>query len=325
MVLLSPQRVRRVGNAEPGRPVRFVMRVFLTGASGFVGSGILHALLKRNVEVFCGARNPQSRSRMPGVTWVDFDFNALPPEERIQEMLGAVDAVINAVGIIRETRRLTFQQVHADAPLTLFRAAKNAGVARLVQISAAGVRPDSEFEYFTSKHQVDTFLLEEAPERSLILRPSLIFGAGGEATDLFFNLAKLPVIPLPAGGQFSFRPIARDDLAQLVVEGLFAENMPTGAIEVGGSDELTLRELLLVIRGKKGQNGTFSGPTLGIPKALMMPAAWFGDVTRAGPLDSDMLGMLVSSESFSVDQMKQRFRFVPRGIVEVVEELRDAR
>lgn len=301
------------------------MRVFLTGASGFVGNGILHALLKRGVEVFAGARNPQSRSRMPGVTWVDFDFNALPTDERIAHMFAEVDAVINAVGIIRQTRQLTFQQVHADAPLAMFRAAKAADVARVVQISAAGVRAKSEFAYFTSKHQADTFLLEQMADRALILRPSLIFGAGGEATELFFKLARLPVIPLPAGGKFSFRPIARDDLAQLVIEALFAEEMPTGAVEVGGTDELTLRDLLLTIRGKRAADGTLVGATLPIPKALMMPAAWFGDATGTGPLDSDMLGMLVTSETFALDQMKQHFQFTPRGIIEVVHELRNAR
>jgi uncharacterized protein YbjT (DUF2867 family) len=149
-----------------------------------------------------------------------------------------------------------------------------------------------------------------------VIRPSLVYGQKGEATALFKQLAALPIVPLPAGGEFSFRPILVEDLAGLVLEALSAVPPIQGIVQVGGSQELTLREIVFAIRTAQRGPEAGRGPSLGIPKFLMKPAAWFGDLTGAGPLTSDMLEMLVTSDAPDVTAMNRVFTFKPRGLLD---------
>ena len=283
-----------------------------------MGGAIRDALLASGHEVVAALREPSRRTPIAGVTYRELDFMNPPEPAGVVDLVGDVDALVNAVGIIREAKGLTFQKLHTETPLSLFAAAQAAGISRIVQISAAGTSYESPFEYFRSKAKADAYLIEKCKVPSVILRPSLIYGERGEATALFHQLAALPVLPLPAGGNFSFRPILVEDVAQLTVEALTRERPPTGIVEVGGADEMTLKEILLAIRTKMKGKSAERASTLSIPKLLMKPAAWFGDLTGAGPLTSDMLDMLVSNEAPDLGTMRRSFDYRPRGLKSVL-------
>ncbi len=301
------------------------MRVLLTGATGFVGGAILSQLLADGHEVIAAVRRAKDRKPRAGVQFVDADFTRDLIASAWSSRVAGTQAVVNAVGIIRETAELKFQALHADAPLALFQAAREAGVERVVQISAYGVSDQSEFEYFTSKAQADRYLLDALAERALILRPSLVYGEKGEATRLFQRLAQLPVIPLPAGGAFRFRPILVEDLASLVGQALSRQALPSGVFALGGDDDLSLREILVAIRAwsqgaPQDSDQWLTAPTVSVPLALMKPAAWAGDLTGLGPLDSDMLGMLTRNEAPDIAALVKTFGGAPRGLVSFLKE-----
>ena len=296
------------------------MKVLLTGASGFVGGAILHTLLAQGDEVVGAARNAVSRETRPGLSWREADFMQDTSAENWKPLLEDIDAVVNAAGIIRETSKVKFQQMHADAPKALFDAARQQGISRVVQISAFGVKPDSPYEYNTSKYQADTFLQEHCDETSLIFRPSLIFGREGEATKQFLGLVKLPVVPIVGDGSYEFRPVHVNDLAELVARALHDVPQPTGIIPVGGAEALTLRELFLALRAwhkgaTKVEDPLFhDGPTMNMPIWMMKVAAAGGDATGLGPLSSDMLGMLTESKAPDITRMTETFGPPPVGL-----------
>jgi len=289
------------------------MKVLLTGATGFVGSAILDALVADGHQVTALVRNAGRRPQRAGLTYLEFDFMRPPAPAQVIELVQGAQALINAVGIIRETCDLSFKKVHTEAPLALFAAAQTAGVSRIVQISAAGTTEESPFAYFKTKAKADDYLMTKSSVPALVLRSSLVYGGRGEATALFHRLARLPVIPLPAGGEFRFRPILVQDLAALVREALSVPVMPTGIIEVGGDDEVSLKDMLLSIRAAERGPEEVPAPLLSIPRLLMQPAAWFGDVTGLGPLTSDMLEMLLATEPPDIRKMRETFSFQPRG------------
>ncbi|MCP5069626.1 MAG: SDR family oxidoreductase [bacterium] len=292
----------------------------LTGATGFVGSHILAELRQRGHEVRAVARRPEDQPQTSGVEWVRGDFTSLLSVELWQPYLVDVDAVVNAVGIIREAGGLRFEELHAQAPMALFEAARMRGVPRVVQISAAGVRPGTPFEYFSSKSRADDALLKGGAGGALVLRPSLIYGRDGQSAQLFRSLASLPVIPLVGDGSSSFRPLLVEDLAVLVANALESEAMPEGVFEVGGADALTLRELLLAVRAwlnaesDPAARSWRHGPTISVPLPLVRLAARAGDITGIGPLDSDMLGMLIESRAADIAPLRSAFAFMPRGL-----------
>src|SRR5947207_2157255 len=137
------------------------MRIFLTGATGFIGGHLLRAMVERGHEVTCLARGSGARQleamALAGVRVVTGEFTR--PDEGLAEIAGH-DAVVNTVGIIREAGKSSFRAVHTDGPIALFEAAARAGVRKLVQLSALGAAPEADTGFLRSKGAADRRLSE---------------------------------------------------------------------------------------------------------------------------------------------------------------------
>ena len=190
------------------------MRVLVTGASGFIGRAVVQALLHQGDEVVCAARRPQC---LAGAEALPVDLARVPPVNWWLARLAGVDAVVNAVGILREHGEQTFRALHTEAPIELFTACALAGVPVVVQISALGADESAQSRYHLSKKAADD-LLRGLPLRAAIVQPSLVYGEAGASARLFNQLAVMPVLALPQRGDMPVQPVHSDD----VVAGILA-------------------------------------------------------------------------------------------------------
>src|SRR5437588_8095982 len=146
------------------------MKVFRTGATGFVGSHLLRRLVNENHTVRALVRNIQSASSIKNdkVELIDGDVTQ---GTGLDAGMKDCDAIIHLVGIIMETRGATFEKIHHIGTRNVVEAAWRNQVSRFVQMSALGVRANGVSEYQTSKWKG-----EEAVRQSgipyCILRPS---------------------------------------------------------------------------------------------------------------------------------------------------------
>src|SRR5262249_11196589 len=126
------------------------MRVFLTGATGFVGRNVLKRLLEEGHTVRALVRDPQKAGRLvqAGVELVPGD---VVEGRGLDQGPQGCDAVIHLVGIIVEKGKNTFEAVHHLGTRNVVEAARRAGVKRFVQMSALGVRADGPAPYQTTK------------------------------------------------------------------------------------------------------------------------------------------------------------------------------
>ena len=160
------------------------MRILVCGGTGFIGRHIVDSLKQAGHE-------PVQRSRR---TAPPLDFSKALTAEAWLPHLAGIDAVINAVGVLRDSAGRPLQAMHADAPIALFDACAAAGVRRVVQISALGIA-HSATRYASTKRAADEHLLaltEQGRLNGCVLRPSVVFGAGGASSQLFLALARLP-------------------------------------------------------------------------------------------------------------------------------------
>jgi uncharacterized protein YbjT (DUF2867 family) len=258
--------------------------VFLTGASGFIGSHLAAALQASGHQVLLAARAAKATAPMSVAVDYTRDFDPAVWHAR----LTGVDVVVNAVGILRERGAQTFDALHVRAPRALFAACVDAGVRRVIQISALGADEAATSEYHATKFRADSFL-STLPVSAAIVQPSLVYGAGGSSARLFDTLASLPLIPLPGAGDQRIQPIHIDDLVDAIVALIGTDHWRVGRIALVGPEALTLRDYLARLRSAMGLGRARFVP---IPRPVVRAATRVGAVVPGALLDRESLAML---------------------------------
>jgi uncharacterized protein YbjT (DUF2867 family) len=237
---------------------------------------------------------------------VDFTRDFEPAAWRAR--LRGVDAVVNAVGLLRERGRLTFEAVHVRAPRALFAAAAEAGVRRVVQISALGADDAATSDYHRSKRRADDFL-SAMPLSSVIVQPSLVYGRGGASARLFDALAALPLVPLPGDGRQRIQPIHVDDAVPAIVALLDREAWRVGRVALVGPEPIALRDYLAALRAALGLP---PARFVEVPRRLLLAGARVGDRLPGVLLDSATLGMLERGNTADPRATRQLLGHEPR-------------
>ncbi len=289
------------------------MRVLLTGATGFIGQHLHRALLAEGHEVVaCSRKHPD----LPCLDFFPCDFSQdLSPEDWLSR-LGAVDAVINAVGIIRETGPQRFQSLHTGAPKALFKACAERNISRVIQISALGADEQAESAYHLSKREADDFLAQQ-PLDWLILRPSLVYGLGSASSELFAGLAALPLTPLIGDGQQPVRPIHIDDLVKAVLTALTNQAPSRQRIDCVGPTALSFKDWL---RGWRQWLGKATAPSMRVPFSLAQSGARVCAPFSRLPVDAESLQMLQRGNASSVEPFVRAFGFTPQPFEHSIEQ-----
>jgi uncharacterized protein YbjT (DUF2867 family) len=295
------------------------MKVYLTGATGFVGKYMLERLLVEGHAVRAAVRGlPGQKARLLTHTehlgrkddfqWVHGD---VVEGTRLEEGMQGCDAVIHLVGIIVEKGTNTFERVHHLGTRNAVEAAKRAGIKRFIQMSALGARADGVAAYQTTKWKGE----EEARHGGIpfcILRPSLIFGEGdGFVTQMMATMRSAPFFrPVPGDGTPKFRPIAIEDVTTCFLRALTTEAATDQTIALGGADELTLNEVLAEIARCAGVRK----PAVHIPMPLMFAGATVAQkLLKNPPVTVDQLHMLQEGSTCDIEPMKCIFGVNPRG------------
>ena len=286
-----------------------MMRILLTGATGFIGSALASKLRERGHVLRLAVRDVErARAQWPDAEIVQADFAALSDSARWQPLLADVDAVINTVGLIAEHGADTFETIHVKPALALRTAAERSGVARVIQISALGSDAGATTAFHRSKHAADE-VLRAGSVPACIVQPSLVYGSGGASAALFDRLALQAVIVLPGDGAQRIQPIHIDDLCDAIAALLSMPLMPP-RLKAVGAQCLALREYLLVLRKALG-----GGPArcISLPPTLVGAVARLGKVWKNAPIDPDRLSMLERGNCADVGPLRTLLGRLPRA------------
>ncbi len=261
----------------------------VTGAFGYSGSYIARRLLASGAPVRTITNSPNRESPLQGhVEARPFDFDR---PDRLVESLRGADVLYNTYWV-RFNAPGFKHSTAVDNTLTLFRAAKDAGVQRVVHVSITNPSQESPLEYFHGKAVLERALMESGLSYA-ILRPTVLFGN----EDILVNniawlLRRLPVFGVFGDGNYRLQPIFVDDLAALAVEqGAARGNRVINAI---GPETFTYRTLVETIGRAIGH----PRPIVSIPPRLGYAVGRFvgrivGDVVITKPeIEGLMAGLL---------------------------------
>ncbi|HWT31333.1 MAG TPA: SDR family oxidoreductase [Propylenella sp.] len=221
------------------------MRVMLLGPGGFIGSAVLAALKSEGHQVVAVTR--ATGGRLQAGEWITLDIaRATKPEDWLSNLPG-IDAVVNCAGLLQDTPGEAIAAVHRDGVAALFAACAQAGVRRVVHVSAIGADRNQLTAFSRTKFEGDKALMKFDLDW-VILRPSVVVGEaayGGSA--LLRGLAALPMLPvMPNTGPLQI--VQRDELVKTILFFIRPEAPARVALDVAGPDRLSFSEAVLAYR-----------------------------------------------------------------------------
>ncbi|MDG9925357.1 MULTISPECIES: NAD-dependent epimerase/dehydratase family protein [unclassified Pseudomonas] len=245
-----------------------MMRVLVTGASGFVGGALVRRLITEpEIQAVAGVREP---TRAPGDMACDFlELGNLEDCRLEAQQLQGVQVVVHTAARVHVMRERSadplaeFQRVNVDGTLSLARAAAAAGVRRFLFVSSIKVNGESTpanspfraddlpapmDSYGISKLEAEQGLFQIARESGMevvIIRPPLVYGPGVRANFLSMMRWLHRGIPLPLGGIDNRRSlVALDNLVDLLVRCLAHPAAVNQVFLVSDGEDLSTSELL---------------------------------------------------------------------------------
>jgi uncharacterized protein YbjT (DUF2867 family) len=269
------------------------MRILLTGASGFIGRHLLHALLAEGHQVVCAVRKVKT-GNLPNncarLSFIQADFANDTEQAVWLARLSGIEAVINTVGIFRESGAQTFDKLHVQAPRALFAAcAESHDVHMVVQLSALGADDAADTAYHLSKKAADDYLAS-LPVRAAILQPSLVYGSDGASSRVFKALASMPFALRFGEAPQLVQPVHVDDVVAAIVALLRRRLSGTvQRIPLVGPEALSFTDYLGALRSAMGMKRL---RVLRLPGSLARGLARCGRFLPGGLLDPEALRML---------------------------------
>ncbi len=224
--------------------------IAIFGAGGFIGKHLVRELTRLDYRIKIATRNPYLKGYLkplgnPGQIEL-FRTNIFDSED-IKKVLKNCDYAINLVGILYETRKQKFNQIHSHFPFLLSNLCNEMDIKNLVHLSALGVKEKHKSLYMQSKLEGEKNI-SKFFKPSVILRPSVIFGPEDKFFNTFATLSQFsPFLPLVGGGKTKFAPIYVGDVAKAIVKSLSLNNSETEIYELGGPKNYSFKELMEIL------------------------------------------------------------------------------
>ena len=224
--------------------------IAIFGAGGFLGKHLMRQLTKLDYRVKVATRNPYLKGYLkplgsPGQIEL-FKTNIFDQKD-VEQVLKNCDLAINLVGILYETRKQKFDQIHSQFPYLLSKLCNELGIKKLIHISALGVKEKHNSKYIQSKLQGEKNIQENF-KPSVILRPSIVFGPEDKFFNTFASIAQFsPFLPLVGGGKTKFAPIYVGDVAKVIAKAIELNNSEPKIYELGGPKNYSFKELMEIL------------------------------------------------------------------------------
>ncbi len=289
------------------------MRILTIGGSGFLGHHAALALARAGHDNTVLTRQPARRSRLRLVPGLELAVADVHDRDTLARAMDGRDVVVSMAGILNEKGRdgSGFHRVHVGLVASLVEAAREAGVRRILHVSALGAGAGKS-HYQRTKGEAEALLRESGMDVT-VFRPSVVFGEGDGFFNRFASLLRLaPVLPL-ACPDARLQPVWAHDVGAAMALALERPDAVGATWELGGPKVYTLKELVRWTAATLGLRRT----VIGLPDGVSRLQAAVMDFVPGKPFSTDNYRSL-QVDNVTGDNALPRIGIRPASVESVV-------
>ena len=274
--------------------------VTITGAFSYTGKYATRLLLDRGYRVRT-LTNHRDRENPFGDSVQACPYNYDRPDQLTATLCGT-STLINTYWVRFPRGESTFETAVQNTR-TLIRAAKDAGVRRIIHVSIANPSTDSPLGYYAGKAQLEQAVIDSGLSYT-ILRPTVIFGS----EDILINniawfVRHFPAFGIPGDGLYRIRPIYVADMASLIVNAV--EQSDNSVLNAVGPETFSFEELVKLIAWSVRRSVRCVHVPMSLAYLATLVTGWFvGDVVLTWEEYKGLTGNLLAPDGPSTGQTK---------------------
>jgi uncharacterized protein YbjT (DUF2867 family) len=280
------------------------MRILLTGATGYIGKRLLPILVAQNHEVICCVRD-KNRFYCPielrkKVSVVEVDFLESKSLDAIPTDVEAAYYLIHSMS----SENKNYDELESISAENFVSRINQTRVKQVIYLS--GIVNDNVLSKHLASRKKVEIILSRGKFALTTLRAGIIVGSGSASFEIIRDLInKLPVMIAPKWLNTKCQPIAINNVLELLLKSLKNPFIYDKSFDIGGSDILTYKEMLLgFAKAKNLKRWIFTVPVM-TPK---LSSYWLYFVTStsfklASALVSSMKVEVVCKDNKIIDML----------------------
>jgi NADH dehydrogenase len=197
--------------------------ILITGATGYIGRHLVARLVENGERPRVLVRDPRRAAGILPADKVEFVQGDTTNPTSLEAAVQGIDTIVHTAFITADHKQSAgnqYEETNVQGTANLIKAAKAAGVRRIIEISGLGTKPDKPGSYMQGRFLAEKMLKESGLDWTII-QPSVLFGKDAPFIKGLADLIRSsPVVPLIGGGKVMFQPIYVEDVVTVIIKVL---------------------------------------------------------------------------------------------------------
>jgi uncharacterized protein YbjT (DUF2867 family) len=295
--------------------------LLITGANGYIGRHLVARLVERGERPRCLVRDIKRAESILPVNKVELVLGDTTQPASLETAVRDIETIVHTAFVTADHKQSVsneYEKTNVQGTANLIRAAKAAGVKRIVEISGLGTKPDKPGSYMQGRYLAEKMLVDSGLNWTII-RPSVLFGKDAPFIKGLEDLIRTaPALPLIGGGKTKFQPIYVEDVVTVITNVLEDPARTNGHIyTIGGPAYYSFSrvfDILLKAMHKSRLKVYAPTPLVGIGAAVMEA------VLPKPPLTSAAMTLFTFDNVTDLNSVERDFGFTPMSFSRYMEE-----
>jgi NADH dehydrogenase len=295
--------------------------ILITGAAGYIGQHLVSRLVDQGERPRCLVRDISRAASILPADKVELVQGDTTQPASLEAAVQGVDTIVHAAFITADHKQSagnSYEETNVQGTANLIKAAKKAGVKRIIEISGLGTRPDKPGSYMQGRYLAEK-MLKDSGLGWTIIQPSVLFGKGAPfIKGLSELISSTPVVPLIGGGSILFQPIYVEDVVTVIIKTLEDPAHTTGkTFTIGGPDYYSFTQVIdELLRAMRKTRIKAPAPTVlvGVGAAVMEA------VLPKPPLTTAAMTLFSFNNTTDLNSVERDFGFSPQSFTMYLRE-----